>query len=45
MGAQARRKVFSLKTLQACNGPFVEHVAKVVGFMLHPGVEASAHEG
>ncbi len=40
----ARRKVFSLQTLPACDEPFDDGVGKVAGFSLHAGVAVRADE-
>ena len=46
VGPQAGRKVFTLQTLPACDpeDAFGDSVGKVVGFSLHAGVAAKAHE-
>lgn len=46
VGSQARRKVFTLQTLPACDpeNQFGDTVGKVAGFSLHAGVAAKAHE-
>jgi len=44
VGPQAGRKVFTLQTLAARDGPFGDAVSKVAGFSLHAGVEAQADE-
>jgi hypothetical protein len=44
IGPQARRKVFTLQTLPACDEPFDDGDGKVAGFSLHAGVSARADE-
>ena len=44
VGPQAGRKVFTLQTLPASEEPFDEPVSQVVGFSLHAGVAAKAHQ-
>jgi len=46
VGPQAGRKVFTLRTLPACDpeDQFGDTVGKVAGFSLHAGVAARANE-
>lgn len=41
---QASRKVFTLRTMAACDEPFDTGVGKVAGFSSHAGVAARAYE-
>jgi ribosomal protein S27E len=44
VGPQQGRKVFTLQTLAAWDGPFDDGVGKVAGFSLHAGVAARADQ-